>query len=240
MSIKICLDAGHYYGTAGKRTPVFTKGEYKGTQIREAEQNYPVMEFVGEYLKYNGFDVVYTNRDIKYDMSLPDRTTYANNENADLFISIHKNAFTGEWQTKAKGIETFYYSESDNGKKLAKVVQNNLKKDTDMKNRGVKTNSTWQVLKNTRMPAIVVELGFMDYYNEAMQMKNVKWQMKFAKAITKGVCEYAGVEYKEEAKTKTYFRVIAGSFAVRENAEKRVDELKKAGFDSFIDTYNFK
>ena len=74
---KICLDAGHGINTAGKRTPVFTKGDYKGKQIREAEQNYPVMEFVGEYLKYNGFDVCYTNTDIKREFKIHNYKNYA-------------------------------------------------------------------------------------------------------------------------------------------------------------------
>lgn len=240
--MKICLDAGHGINTAGKKTPVFTSGVYKGKQIREAQQNYPVMEKLGEYLKYNGFEVVYTNTDINTDMSLSNRTTKANKFNADLFISIHKNAFTGKWQTSAKGIETLYYSTSTKGKKLANNVQNSLIKETGMYNRKIKNTFDYlAVLKNTKMPAILVELGFMDFLEDANQMLDTTCHKKFAKAICKGVCEYAGVTYKEEIEEtvdkNTFYRVVAGSYNSKANAEKQVEKLKQQVEDVFIDVY---
>lgn len=230
----ICLDAGHGYNTAGKRTPKFSDG----TSIREAEQNYPIMEQLGECLEYNGFKVIYTNKNMQYDMPLSERTNYANNQKADIFISIHKNAFTGKWQTSAKGIETYHYTGSSKGQKIAECVQESLIQETKMQDRKVKTNNSWAVLKNTNMPAILVELGFMDYQPEALQMKDEEWHNKYAKAIVEGVCQYYGIspKFSEDTKKeeKVYYRAMAGSFTTKENAQKQVNALKKAGFDACI------
>ena len=131
---------------------------------------------------------------MQFDKLLTDRVAYANEEQADIFISIHKNAWTGEWDSGEKGIETYHYPGSTTGNELATIVQNTLISDTEMNDRGVKTNDGWTVLKNTTMPAILTELGFMDYYDEAMQMRDEEWQDKFAKAITKAVGEFYGVD----------------------------------------------
>lgn len=186
--MKVCLDAGHANTTPGKRTPKFDDGTF----IHEAEQNYPIMFKVADYLKFNGIEVVITNENINYDMSLKDRVKVANINNVDIFISIHKNAYKGEWQTSAKGISTYIHKKGYNAEKLADKLQAHLIKDTNMRNRGVKEWERLYVTKYTSMPATLVELGFMDYREEAEQMKNPLWQNKFAKAITKGICEYFG------------------------------------------------
>ena len=187
--IKIMLDAGHGLGTSGKRTPVFKDGK----AIREAEQNYPVMFLVEKYLKLSGFEVECTNRDIKYDMPLRTRTTRANNWKADYFVSIHKNAITGNWQSASKGIDTFVYGTKGKSYGLANKVQSNLIADTGMKDRGVKS-ADFHVLRETKMPAILIELGFMDNPYEALQMQDKVWHERFAQAITKGICEYVKVK----------------------------------------------
>ena len=227
--MKICLDAGHGLYTLGKRSPNGTK---------EAEQNYPIMIKIVEYLKLNGIDVVCTNTDIKNDMSLQDRVKKANASKSDVFISIHKNAITGTWQDKAKGIESFVYKKGANAEKLANKIHKNLIADTKMQDRKVK-EANFYVLKNTSMPAVLLELGFMDFKIEAEQMKNPEWHDKYAIAITKGICEYFGktaVFKKEETKieTKTVYRVMAGSFADEKNAERQVALLKTKGITACI------
>lgn len=185
--MKVCLDAGHGMNTAGKRTPPYPDG----TQIREAEQNYAVMELVKKYLEYNGVEVVVTNPDKNKDMPLDQRVKKANESNADLFVSIHKNASSGSWQTGAKGIETYVYKKGGEAEQYANKVQGELINDTGMKDRGVKEGNFY-VLKKTKMPAILVELGFMDYKPEADQMRDKEWHKKYAKAIVKGILKAKG------------------------------------------------
>lgn len=199
--MKVCLDAGHGMNTAGKRTPPYPDG----TQIREAEQNYAVMELVKKYLEHNGVEVVVTNSDKNKDMPLSERVEKANKSGADLFVSIHKNAYTGTWQDKAKGIETFVYKKGGKAEKYANNVQKELVADTKMNDRGVKEGNLY-VLRKTKMPAILVELGFMDYKPEADQMRDKEWHKKYAKAIVKGIMKAQGKEAKfpDESEKKSW------------------------------------
>jgi N-acetylmuramoyl-L-alanine amidase len=191
--MKVCLDAGHYIFTPGKRTPIF---EDSGLFIHEAEQNYPIMFKLVKYLNINGIETVITNNDINHNMSLRDRVNISNNNKVDIFISIHKNAITGQWQNTAKGIETYCYKFGGNGEKLAKQIHEQLMLECDMKDRGVKEGN-FCVIRETKAPAVLLELGFMDYRPEADQMKNELWHNKYAKAIAKGVCKYFKVDFKE-------------------------------------------
>ena len=184
-NIKICLDAGHGINTSGKRTPLFADGSH----IKECEQNYAVMFLVEKYLLSIGFDVIVSNRDIKKDMKLKDRCFVANNNNCDMFLSIHKNAFTGKWQKSACGIESFVYAFGGVAEVIGSKIHSRLIKSTMMKNRGLK-QANFYVLRCTYMPAVLVELGFMDYYSEALQMRDKKWHNIYSKAICKGICDY--------------------------------------------------
>ena len=182
IRMKVCLDAGHGLYTAGKRTP---------DGVHEAEQNYPIMFKVAEYLKYNKIDVCYTNTNIKYDMSLEDRVAKEKKSGADIFVSIHKNAMGTTWQTSAKGIEQFVVFNGGRAETLSKAIYKHLIADTGMYARGLKT-ANFYVVKYTKAPAVLLELGFMDNPVEAAQMKDPKWHDKYAKAIVKGIGEYFG------------------------------------------------
>lgn len=186
----IAIDNGHGYNTAGKRTPVMPDGKV----IREWEFNYPTAKKLGEILKHNGFEVVFVS-DTEEDTPLKSRTDKANAEKADIFVSIHFNAYQGVWGTHG-GIDTFHYPNSAKGQELAKLVQEELIKGTGLRDRGVKAEN-FQVLRETTMPAILCECGFMDNSEEAKFMLDQEYQLKCARSIAKGICRYFGVEYKE-------------------------------------------
>jgi len=194
MTKKINIDNGHGAETAGKRTPLFVDGK----QIKEWEFNYPTAKKLGEILKYNGFDVIYSSGTDK-DTPLKDRTDFANKNKADLFVSIHYNALADKWRDGVGGIETFHYPTSKNGEKLAKLVQKHLISNTGLRDRGVKT-ANFYVLRETKMPSILCECGFMDIKSEAELMLNEEYQWKCAKAIAKGICEYFNVPFKDVVK----------------------------------------
>ena len=203
MAIKVMLDAGHYWGTSGKRTPPFTTdNQYakKGEVIRECEQNYKVMGELAYILKEHGIAVYSTNGDINKNVTLTQRVALANSKNVDYFISIHKNAVTGTWQTGAKGIDTHIYAKGGKAEAMANKIQSALISETGMYNRGVRVNN-FQVVRETNMPAVLLELGFMDYLPEALQMRSREWHKKFAVGIAKGFLSYVGITYKDPYKT---------------------------------------
>jgi len=93
------------------------------------------------------------------DLDLPPRVSFANNTDADIFVSIHANASRGK-RRDINGLETFYYR-GWRGRLLAKRIQKQiLRVSPGSPDRGVK-QGRFYVIKNTRMPAVLVEIGFL-------------------------------------------------------------------------------
>ena len=183
--------------TAGKRTPKFEDGSY----IKENVFNHATKVILMDTLKDQGFNV-YDVSPGRQDDSLKTRTDRANAEykkkkyKAYIFISIHYNAIGYYWDDKVGGIETYHYPGSSNGKKLAEKVHYQLLKGTDLKDRHVKS-ANFHVLRETAMPAILCECGFMSNHVEAKLMKNLAYQEECAIEICKGVCDYFGIKYTD-------------------------------------------
>lgn len=187
----IAIDNGHGINTAGKRTPPLPD---TGRVIREWEFNHATAKKLGELLKHNGFKVLYVS-DTDQDTPLRTRTNLSNQAKADLFISIHYNALNGVWGTHG-GIETFHHPYSKKGEEAAKYVQDELIKHTGLRNRGVKSYN-FQVLRESNMPAVLVECGFMDNLEEAKLMIDENYQRKCARAMAIGICRFFGVTFKD-------------------------------------------
>ncbi|WP_105211879.1 GBS Bsp-like repeat-containing protein [Streptococcus suis] len=158
-------------------------------------------------LKY-GINVLMT-RTGDYDVDFKtERSRMTNVSNADLFISIHFNA-TGAGVSNATGIETYWYQydpeyqpkinkEMHNNPTrlaeseiLANKVQESLIKETGAVNRGVR-RETFAVLRETAIPAILVELGFMDNPSELQVIKQDSYHTRLAKALAQGVMNWYG------------------------------------------------
>lgn len=192
MSKLIAIDNGHGLHTAGKRTPVMDNGKV----IHEWQFNHPTAKLLEVALRRCGFRTLMVS-DTSADTPLRTRTTVANNAKADLFISIHYNAYKGTWGSHG-GIETLYHATSSKSKSLAIAIQRQLIASTDMRNRGTVARDNLHVLRATNMPAVLVECGFMDNRAEASLMLDKAYQLKCAEAMAKGICEYLGVGYKQE------------------------------------------
>ena len=117
-------------------------------------------------------------------VSLKDRSSGANSINPDLFISIHGNSALS---SAAKGIETFYYKSMD--KPLAQDLQNKLISNTGAVNRGAKYEN-FHVVRETKMPASLVEVGFLSNPSEASKLKDYSYQEKLVNSIVDGTVKY--------------------------------------------------
>lgn len=190
--MKIAIDAGHGYNTPGKRCP--------DDSMREWEFNNVVADYVADGLSQY-VDVMYKfthDTTGKADVSLNARTKAANAWPADVLVSIHANASTGSWGV-ANGIETFVYSlKSADSVKLAKAIQAQLIAKTGRKDRGVKAGNLHMV-RESKMPAILVECGFMDNREEAALLKTDAYRRKCAEAIVAGIASVYGLKRKEGA-----------------------------------------
>lgn len=189
----VATDNGHGQETLGKRTPPFPDGSV----MKENTFNRAVVGYLIAELERNGFDTVNVSPEMT-DTALSVRTTRANNAGADIYISIHANAYGDGWND-ANGIETLVYCIGDNGQtQLAKLVQAKLIAETGLKDRGVKERTDLAVLRDTKMPAILCECGFMTNRKEAELLRSDDYRRKVARAICKGVCAYYGKKYIPE------------------------------------------
>ena len=241
MARLIALDDSHGMTTAGKRTPSIK--ELGGRVILENEFSRAVVNYLSIELKRCGFNTLMVAPGDN-DISLASRVNLANAKNADAYISIHFDAFDGKFDgNDPEGLTVHVYPDSANSKKLGNAILNHLKGGTSQQNRGVK-ESNFYVLRRTKMIAILSENGFMDNKREAMLMLDTNFQKEVAREHAKGICDYFNVKYIDKIvvakpvdknnNVKTFYRVVTGSFAERSNAEDRIIELKKAGFESFI------
>lgn len=246
----VAIDAGHGMHTEGKQSVPMSKNLYidgelvrkKGKIIKENEWNRGVSEYLSAALKRCGIDTMFTaDMTGKTDIPLNSRANTANKKGADILISNHYNAIGNcdTWQSRVKGLLVLRTKNaSSKSIKLGKLAAKHLEKDIDYEYsyglmRDVDMSGfTLAILRQTTMPAILIEYGFMDYEKEAKLMLDKKHQKKCAESVAKAVCEYFGVTYvakksevkntddKPQVASKTkYLRIIADSVNIHSSAD---------------------
>jgi len=236
--LRIVLSAGHGPYTPGKRAP---------DGFREFWFTFPTAELVAkylsEYLNVSTMKVYEKERDVP----LGERTRKANSWGADLYVSIHGNAYGSTW-TDAHGIETLVFSKSSSGYKAAQKVQDSLIKATKLTNRGIKIRPDLWEMRKTNMAALLCECGFYTNSFEKKLMESEAYQSLVARAIVSGIAEHYGLKKKPtEAKPPTtpkapastpsgggMYRVQIGAFAVFRNAQELEKAAKDRGFSPFV------
>ena len=148
VDYRIALVAGHGGSDPG--------AVYKGRQ--EKDDTLDLTLAVGDILKKNGIDVYYTRTTDEYETPFK-KATDANNSGADLFVSIHRNS--SENPNQYSGVETLVYSDTGLKAEVARNINNQLE-DAGFKNLGVDERKNLVVLKRTKMPAVLVEAGFIN------------------------------------------------------------------------------
>ncbi|MEC3882631.1 N-acetylmuramoyl-L-alanine amidase [Halobacillus sp. HZG1] len=190
----VALDDGHGMQTPGKRTPYIPE---LGRSIRENEFNRKVVAFLSDILLVHGFRVLLV-APTDVDTPLTYRTNAANNYRADIYVSVHYNAMSFDFDySNASGISVHVFpgNMKYNSGKLARSVGKYLQRGTRQNWRGYKEDN-FHVLRETNMPAILTENGFMDNRSEALMMLNEDFQKEVAIEHAQGICEYFGVSYK--------------------------------------------
>lgn len=157
--------------------------------ITEAEIAKSVGEKVAYYLNQVGYETMVMQSDnLNYDSDYADRPypvcVAANDWNSDLFVSIHCNAAN----TTAKGTETLVYNLGGQSEKLANCIQTQIIDSLNTVDRGIKVRPELTVLKRTDMPAVLVELAFIDNDEDANLL--IERQEDFSKAIARGITDY--------------------------------------------------
>lgn len=185
----VVLDAGH-----GGADP----GKVAADGTLEKDINLAITEKVKEKLEKQGITVCMTREtdemvhengmaeEKRADMRL--RCEKINTSGARCAVSIHQNSFT---DTSASGAQVFYYTASEEGRRFAGLMQDELIRQVDPANRRVsKANDSYYLLRKTTIPLLIVECGFMSNPSEAKQLQDEAVQEKIAGAICTGIQQY--------------------------------------------------
>jgi N-acetylmuramoyl-L-alanine amidase len=192
----------------------------------------------------------YENVDVKMSRSsdttrsLSQRSSDANAWGADFFISIHINS----GPSSAQGYEDYIYSGLSDSSKTAQyqdIIHAEVVKVAQLKDRG-KKKANFHVIRETNMPAILTENGFISNDHDAALMKQSSWIQKVAQGHANGIAKAFGLKRKatpppqpdtpDQPDSGSLFKVIAGSFQSKENADERVEQLQSKGIESFVDS----
>lgn len=134
-------------------------------------------------LKRMGFKTVMTRRS-DYFVTLPQRVAIGNSHKDAIFVSVHYN-YT--WKEQVSGLETFYYSAA--GQQLAQYVQRSLVRHTRTLDRQAKF-SRYYVIRNSTIPAILIEGGFVSNEQERERMKSAPFREAIARGVAEGIQRY--------------------------------------------------
>lgn len=179
----ITLDPGHGGKDSGAESAQ-DRYEEKRTALATAV-------LVRRHLESLGYKVVMT-RDRDIFIPLKERAMIANEVGSDLFVSIHYNAATNK---EAQGVEVFCFGtdsvaeKAPEARKLAQSVLRGVLSKTGAKSRGVK-RATFRVLRDTQMPAVLVEGGFLTNCEERAKLQDPKYVNQIAWGITLGIDDY--------------------------------------------------
>jgi N-acetylmuramoyl-L-alanine amidase len=175
----IVIDPGHGGYDSGAKSP--------NLKMKEKDVVLDVSLKLKKLLENEGFKVYMTRDDDNY-IGLYDRATIANELGADVFVSVHANAHS---RSSAKGVEVLYYPNDGRGNKtFSRIMQNALVRGLNAIDRGIIQRPKLVVTRETKMPAVLLELGFLTNPTEEKLLSQKDYRQKCAEATLKGIIEY--------------------------------------------------
>lgn len=194
---KICVvvDAGH-----GGADP----GKVGINNQLEKDINLKIAKLLKRFLQAEGIEVIMTREGDGglYDegaankkvQDMKKRLEIIEASDAVLVVSIHQNSYHEEY---VKGAQVFYYATSDKSKRLAEMLQEQLKELKPDNKREAKGNDSYFLLKKTSKPIVIVECGFLSNREEAERLSDEVYQEKLAWNIHMGIMKYVNTLGKE-------------------------------------------
>lgn len=222
---KVIIDAGH----GGSEPGAIFAGR------KEKDDNLRLALAVGQILENNGVDVAFTRVEDVYNTPF-EKAQIANREGGDFLISLHRNSSPQENQYS--GVETLVFDRSGKKVELANHINQALE-EVGFRNLGVRERPGLVVLRRSRMPAVLVETGFIN-----TEADNALFDERFdeiAQAIADGVLQTLGqtpenrsMVQMEEEEQPVLYRVQTGAFRKKENAENLLYQLLSQNYPAFI------
>ena len=188
MAIKIFIDQGH-------NPTGFHNAGAVGNGLNESEINYRAGILLANLLA-NDYRFEYRlSRPIAATVlgtntasSLAERVRMANEWPANYFISLHSNANVNP---AINGSEMYIYQLNTQANWLAQHIMNGIVRNTRLRDNGIRENRSLYVLRNTNMPAVLVEMGYLTNYNDAMILRDNLWNVAYG--IYLGLLSYFGL-----------------------------------------------
>ena len=229
---KIALDAGHGLFTAGKRV----LKSLDPNETREWFLNARICDCVERLLKsYDGYEIVRVDDTTgNTDVSLSERIKRANEAGADLYLSVHHNA--GVNGGSGGGVVSIAHTNASAvSMKYQKILYDELIKATGLSgNRAAPLpRQNLYVLRETNMPAVLLECGFMDSTTDVPKILSEEFAYASAKGIVNALVIIGNLTKKEE-KRMDKFTDISGHFA-----QKPIEELYKMGIVNGVSDAEF-
>ena len=215
LEYKIMLDAGHGGSDLG--------AVYNGRQ--EKDDNLQLMLAVGKILSENGIDVVYTRTTDVYQTPF-EKAMLANQSDADFFISFHRNS--SPKANQYDGVEVLLYDKSGIKYEMAENILGAMG-EVGFREIGIEERPGLVVLRRTKMPALLLEIGFIN-----SDVDNQLFDEKFDE-IAQGIAgAILGTLDENEIEGPVYYRVQTGAFRNRENADRMLYQLTDKGYPAFL------
>lgn len=223
---KIFLDAGH----GGKDSGAVGNG------ISEKNIVLSIVKKINDYLNsYKNVQTMLSRNDDTF-LTLDERTNRANSWGADVFLSIHVNSATDQ---SARGFETYIYpTTGPDTISLQNVMHQEITKKISpylgVNDRG-KKRQNFHVLRESHMKALLTENLFISNVADSTLLKSDEFLSSIALGHVIGLEKFFGLEHLQPPNNNSkLYQVVTGTFNKYENAQKKVEELKKDGHESYI------
>ncbi len=216
---KIAIDAGHGGADPG--------AVYQGRQ--EKDDNLKLALAVGERLQNNGLDVYYTRTEDIYQTPYQ-KAMAANESEADFLVSLHRNS--SEYPNQYTGVETLIYDKNGEKAEIAEDINEELE-NIGFRNNGVKIRPGLVILRRSKMPAVLVESGFINS-EEDNRLFDEEFD-RIADGIADAILKNFSLTGEKEAEQEEpYYRVQTGAYRNRENAVRQQEKLTEEGYPAFL------
>lgn len=219
---QIAIDAGHGGVDPG--------AVYEGRQ--EKDDNLKLALAVGDILENKGIDVYYTRTEDVYQKPY-EKAVLANEAKADYLVSFHRNS--SMIPNQYTGVETLVYNDTGVKGKMARAINKELA-NVGFRNIGVNERPGLVILRRSKMPAILIEAGFINSEEDNRLFDDEFEQIAegIAQGILETIRESGGMTGMENQKEIPYYRVQTGLYRKKENAWKQLEQLKNEGYPAFI------
>ena len=212
---RLVIDLGH-----GGHDP----GAIGPNKTHESDIVLAIGKELNELLKGYELEVKFTRLSNVY-LSLSERAKIANNFKADYFLSIHINSAT---DSSVRGVEVWQYSNrNDKLNKFSNGLCEDVAKIFNVRNRGVKLSQKLSVLKNTDMPAALIEVDFISNVNAENDLK-ISSNIKLVALAIKD--NLIGLFELESVTSDVLYKVCIGAFKDKNNALNQIKLAKERGF----------